>query len=124
MTIGTCRRFANSAAICLRTGQQFADRLLLPRVALVHRPALCAFDQVERGVRRRSGAVDGVVDVVPRAPEDLVGVRPVRRRAFERTVGERACERERVVDELDGFEQAVGDPELGDVGSSEHPVLP
>ena len=49
-------------------------------------------------------------------------VRPVRRRALD--LAELACERERLVDELDRLEQAVGDPELERLGGGQQLVLP
>src|SRR5439155_25110610 len=72
----------------LWSGKELCDRVLLPPAALVERPFAGALDQLERGVRRRGGAVHLVVDRGARAPEDRFGVRPVRLGALQRTLGE------------------------------------
>ena len=82
-------------------------------------------DQVERAVRRARRAVDGVVDLrAPRLRSALLDVPVLRRGALERRLDELERERDRLVDELDGLEQPVGEPELERLPRVEQPVLP
>ncbi len=92
--------------------QELADRLLLPAIAVLERPLLRALDEVECGVRRGRRAVNGVVDARPCAPEDRLGVGPVRLRPLLRILRQLPRKGERFVDELDRFQKPVGDPEL------------
>ena len=101
------------AGLRLRARQQVAERVFLGPVALLHRPACGAGDQVERAVWRERGAVDGVVDAEPGLAAHLgrlaeVGLRP-RLPPFL----DRAHEPlDRVVQELDVVEQLVGEADL------------
>ena len=64
-----------------------------------------------------------VVHGCARAPEDRLRLGPVRLDAVGRTLRELSRERERLVHELHRLEQAVGDTELRDLRTGEHPVL-
>ena len=105
----------------LRADEQLGHRTLLRCVALRERPVLRARDQVQRDIRRTCRAVHGVVDARPRFANDRVELRPVRLDALE--LAELAREAERLVDELDRCDQAVGDPELERLGRGQQLVL-
>ena len=63
----------------LRREEQVGERFLLGPVALLDRPRLGAFDQVERPVGRRRRAVQGVVELAPGAGHELARRRRDRR---------------------------------------------
>ncbi len=109
----------------LAAEQQVGDRLLLGAVPLLDRPARRPFDQVERAVGSGSGAVDRVVELVARLAGHLVQLREVGRVALHPSaLGQLDREGERLVDELDGFEQPVGESRLERLWASQHAVLP
>ena len=107
----------------LRPWEKLADCLFLPAVALGDGPLSRALDQIERDIRGRRGAVNRVVDRRPGAPEDQLGIGPVGLSPLQTLLDQLACKRERVVDELRGLEQSIGDAELRYVSAQEHPVL-
>ena len=65
----------------------------------------------------------GVVDVGPRAAHDRLEVGPVGLGALDRRLHELERERDRLVHELDRFEQPVGEAELDRVLRPQQPVL-
>ena len=108
----------------LAAGQELGDRVFLGRIALLQAPFARAFDQVERHVGGRRGAVQRVVQLAPGFREQVsVGrVRGTVPRAwrFGPFVEQ---ERDRVVEELRRIEHRIDEPELCASAPVEHPVL-
>ena len=67
--------------------------------------------------------MDGVLDVVPGSAHDRLELRPVGLGSLERAADELERERDRLVDELDGLEHAVGEAELDRILRPQQAVL-
>ena len=108
----------------LRADEQLPHRRLLGGVALLDRQLLRGCDQLERDVRRPRRAVHRVLDARARLAHDRVELRPVGLGALDAAgLDELDRVRERLVDELDGLEQPVGEAELDRLGRGEQLVL-
>ena len=95
----------------LRSGEELRERVLLGSIALLERPRRGALDQVERAVRRGSRAVYLPVEARTGLPAHLGDVGEIRTRPplAGALVDLLEQERERLVEELDRFEERVGE---------------
>ena len=104
----------------LRREEQVGERLLLGPVALLEAPARSAFDQVESSVGSGGRAVHHVVELPPRARDDLGGPGQVRVLPREPVRGDR----DRLLDEPLRLDDTVDKAELERLLRGEHLVLP
>ena len=109
----------------LWAGEQLGERVFLRAVGLRQRPGGGTFDEIERAVRSRRGAVHLPVEAGASFATDLghvrqIGARPPLARTFLDLVEEI---RERLVEELHRLQEGIGEPGLESLLRAQHAVL-